>query len=164
MLPCLHCPTRSALPVALPACCLARNPHAALLAPCLRCLHVHCLKPTRALPARCLRCPRAASVACALLLLPARCVSCRRAACLAHALPARCLHRRRPARAPRALPAYYPHATGAARALPLRPALLTLCPHSPRAALSALPARALHTLQLLPAPHCPAVPEPRRTA
>ncbi|CAI7858389.1 unnamed protein product [Closterium sp. NIES-54] len=156
-LPCLHCPARSALLVALPACCLARDPHAALLAACSRCLHARCLRPTRALPARCLRCPRAA--------FPARAQP---------ALPARCLHRRRPARALRALLAHCLHAAGAACTLPLRPTLPALCPHSPRTALSALLARALPALQLLlsccccqrrTAPPCPSratLPEQRR--
>ncbi|CAI7817546.1 unnamed protein product [Closterium sp. NIES-54] len=103
--------------------------------------------------------------------LPTRCCYCPRAAFLARALPdlpARCLHRWRPARALHALLAHCPHAAGVACALPLGRALPALCPHSPRAALSALPALpcALSALQLLllPAPHCPAVPEPHRTA
>ncbi|CAI7854581.1 unnamed protein product [Closterium sp. NIES-53] len=46
-MPCLCCPTCFALPVALPACCLARDPHASLLAlcpalPCSPCVALPC--------------------------------------------------------------------------------------------------------------------------
>ncbi|CAI7846382.1 unnamed protein product [Closterium sp. NIES-54] len=60
-LPCLRCPTRSALPVTLPACCLARDPHAALLVLCPA-LRSACTLPCTA--AWALPCPAARASPC----------------------------------------------------------------------------------------------------
>ncbi|CAI7797102.1 unnamed protein product [Closterium sp. NIES-54] len=60
-LPCLRCPTRSALPVALPTCCLAHDRHAALLALCPT-LHCACTLPCPA--ARAPPCPVARALPC----------------------------------------------------------------------------------------------------
>ncbi|CAI7927597.1 unnamed protein product [Closterium sp. NIES-54] len=137
-LPCLHCPAWPALPVALPAqlpsARPARCPARGLLALPARAQPEAYACPARALPA-----------------LPARCCCCPLTACLARALPARCLHCQRPARAPRALPAPCPHAAGAVLALPLRPALLALCPRSPLLDYISDPPPAPATVPCLPA-------------
>ncbi|CAI7807122.1 unnamed protein product [Closterium sp. NIES-53] len=89
-LPCPRCPTRSALPVALPACSLARYPHAALLALPARALpeaHAHPVRTLSALPTRCLR---AADAARAMRFLPAHCLPCSRTARTPLAPPERC--------------------------------------------------------------------------
>ncbi|CAI7919560.1 unnamed protein product, partial [Closterium sp. NIES-54] len=110
-LPCLRCPTRSALPVALPACFLARDPHAACSRSALPC----------ALPARCpalqpARCPAlqpahrpALQPARRPPLRPARCPAWLPARPAVHSLPCSCSPAARalPYPAARALPCHY---------------------------------------------------------
>ncbi|CAI7802661.1 unnamed protein product, partial [Closterium sp. NIES-54] len=140
-LPHTVCPARRAarlLPSARRARCPAR-------AACTHCLPEAYVCPARTLPTlhgRCLRCPRAAAAARALRSLPARCMPRSRTACALPAPPAPCPRIARPARA---LPACRRRRPRAA----LTAVLHALCPYSPCVVLSALPARTLHTLQLL---------------
>ncbi|CAI7824960.1 unnamed protein product, partial [Closterium sp. NIES-53] len=156
-LPCLRCPTRSALPVALPVFCLVRDPHAALLALCPA-LGSACAPP----------CPAARASLCPAARTPP-CSAARAQPCPAASAPSCPAARAPPCPAARAppcpsacvppCPAAHAPPCPAVRALPC---LAARTPCSPRAALPCSPRAALPCSPRASLPGCPHVLQPVR--